>query len=288
MSAVDWRFPSMGGEARVQLESDVVEQAQLELAAEDVRVRIDAIEASLSRFRPGSELSAYNRDPSLPRSPVMRAFVRAARVAAVSSGGLVDATLVEAIERVEGGEPAGLDEALAAAPPRAPAHPRRHEHRQLDSGGIAKGMAADIAAAELPAGVSYAISCSGDVAVGGRRWQVAVASARSGAEVHRIGIHTGGVATSAIHGHLWRRHDGSYAHHLLDPSTGEPAWTGIVAATAVGRTALEAEVLAKTALLSGPERAKRVLIRRGGVLQHDSGTVEIVPALMATRARVAA
>ena len=88
---------------------------------------------------------------------------------------------------------------------------------------------------------------------------------------------SGGVATSGIAARIWRRADGSYAHHLLDPATGRPAWTGRVAATAVAESALEAEVLAKTALLSGPLVARRVLRPRGGVLQHDDGRVEVVP-----------
>ena len=114
-------------------------------------------------------------------------------------------------------------------------------------------MAADLAAAALPAGVRYAISCGGDVAVGGGEpWEVAVRSARSDAEVHRLRVRAGGVATSGIAARIWQRPDGSYAHHVLDPATGRPAWTGLVAATAVADSALEAEVLAKTALLSGP------------------------------------
>ncbi len=51
---------------------------------------------------------------------------------------------------------------------------------------------------------------------------------------------------------LWRAPDGTPRHHLLDPSTLEPAWTGIVGATALAPTAVEAEALAKAALLSGP------------------------------------
>jgi hypothetical protein len=46
----------------------------------------------------------------------------------------------------------------------------------------------------------------------------------------------------------------------------------------VAGSALEAEVLAKTALLSGPHRAGPLLRKRGGVLQHDDGRVEIIPA----------
>ena len=128
---------------------------------------------------------------------------------------------------------------------------------RLDPGGIAKGMAADLAAATLPAGVRYAISCGGDLAVGGERpWDVVVQSARTEAEVHRLRVRTGGVATSGIGARIWQGEDGRYAHHVLDPATGRPAWTGLVAVTAVAGSALEAEVLAKTALLSGPLGAR--------------------------------
>ena len=54
------------------------------------------------------------------------------------------------------------------------------------------------------------------------------------------------------------------AHHLIDRATGDPAWTGLIAATALAPTALEAEALAKAALLSGPEGARRVLAAGGG------------------------
>jgi thiamine biosynthesis lipoprotein len=68
---------------------------------------------------------------------------------------------------------------------------------------------------------------------------------------------------------------GALAHHLIDPATGAPAWTGLLTATALAPTALEAEALAKAALLSGPS-AGALLLRahRGGVLVHDDGTVE--------------
>ena len=103
-------------------------------------------------------------------------------------------------------------------------------------------------------------------------------SARDESEVHRLRVRSGGVATSGIGARIWQTEDGRYAHHVIDPATGRPAWTGLVAVTAVAGNALEAEVLAKAALLSGPLGARRLLRRRGGVLQHDDGRVEIVPA----------
>ena len=73
-----------------------------------------------------------------------------------------------------------------------------------------------------------------------------------------------------------RRADGRTAHHLLDPATGEPAWTGLLAVTALAPTTLEAETLAKIALLSGPAGARRLLARGGGVAIHADGGVETI------------
>jgi thiamine biosynthesis lipoprotein len=85
----------------------------------------------------------------------------------------------------------------------------------------------------------------------------------------------GAVATSGLNVRVWRRSDGAPAHHLLDPATGEPAWTGLVGATALAPTALEAESLAKAALLSGPAEGRGRLARHGGLLVHDDGDVEL-------------
>jgi thiamine biosynthesis lipoprotein len=301
----------MGCDATVRLESAALTSAELEAEADRVRATLDEVERALSRFRARSELNALNADPrgAVPASPVVQRLAVAVRWAGRRSGGLVDATLLHELERQgyrtsrDGAEPAPLDEALAAAPPRRAAHGSdarayllvgaddggrvvRPPGVALDSGGLGKGLAADLAAERLPAGVRYAIACGGDLAVGGwpgLPWEVAVRHARTGGEAHRLRLRAGGVATSGIDARLWRRRGGGFAHHLLDPATGEPAWTGIVAATAAADTALEAEVLAKTALLSGPGGARRLLHGRGGVLQHDSGRVELVAAVPVVR-----
>ena len=44
---------------------------------------------------------------------------------------------------------------------------------------------------------------------------------------------------------------------------------------------MEAETLAKAALLSGPEGGSAILAERGGLLVHDSGRVETVGPLSA-------
>ena len=55
-------------------------------------------------------------------------------------------------------------------------------------------------------------------------------------------------------------------------------------ATAVAPTALEAEALAKAALLKGPDAGLRVLERGGGVLVLDDGRVRLAgPAAQTVR-----
>jgi thiamine biosynthesis lipoprotein len=105
---------------------------------------------------------------------------------------------------------------------------------------------------------------------------------------HRLRISRGAVATSGVASRLWSLPGGGFGHHLMDPSTGEPAWTGVIQATALAPSALEAEMLAKVAVLSGPAGGRVALARHGGVLVLDSGDVErIEAAAMATEAVVA-
>ena len=47
----------------------------------------------------------------------------------------------------------------------------------------------------------------------------------------------------------------SEQHHLIDPSTARPAVSDVIRVTAIGRDAVEAEVLAKSLLLAGEAAA---------------------------------
>ena len=132
------------------------------------------------------------------------------------------------------------------------------------------------------------VDCGGDLRValarGAAPLDVVVEHPRTGDRAATLRVAGGGVATSGLARRLWHGPDGRPAHHLLDPATGEPAWTGLISATAVAATTLEAEALAKSAFLRGPAGARRVLGRRGGVLVHDDGAVE--PVVAAARMRL--
>ena len=68
---------------------------------------------------------------------------------------------------------------------------------------------------------------------------------------------SGAIATSGSDRRRWRTNAGD-AHHLIDPLTGRPAETYLLRVTVVGRTAVEAEVLAKALYLAGAESADGV------------------------------
>jgi thiamine biosynthesis lipoprotein len=148
----------------------------------------------------------------------------------------------------------------------------------FDGGGLVKGLAADILAVELRGHESFAVDAAGDLRLGGRlEREVRVASPFDGTTIHTYRVADAGVATSGIGRRAWRDAEGRPAHHLLDPSTGRPAYTGVVQATALAPTACQAEVRAKAAVLSGPVQAPQWL-PDGGVLVFDDAGHSVVPA----------
>jgi thiamine biosynthesis lipoprotein len=147
----------------------------------------------------------------------------------------------------------------------------------LDTGGTGKGLAADRVAQRLAELPRFVVDCGGDVRAGGTAssaWPVPVEVARPGRADGRatvVELADGAVASSGIDARLWRQ-DGGFAHHLIDPAAGEPAWTGVIGATAVAPSALEAETLAKAAVLAGPHAGVRWLGAHGGVLFTEDGS----------------
>jgi thiamine biosynthesis lipoprotein len=64
-------------------------------------------------------------------------------------------------------------------------------------------------------------------------------------------LHEHGAATSSVRRRRW-----AALHHLINPRTGLPAATGLEEVSVVARSGFDAEVIAKTALLAGPDVAR--------------------------------
>jgi thiamine biosynthesis lipoprotein len=127
----------------------------------------------------------------------------------------------------------------------------------------------------------FVVDCGGDMRVGGpdaarTPYQVEVEHPLTRECAAAIPVGGGGVATSGLNSRVWELAGGGFAHHLIDPAGGEPAWTGIVTATALAPSALEAETLAKTAMLLGARGARQILRARGGAIVHEDGRVELI------------
>jgi thiamine biosynthesis lipoprotein len=294
-------FDCFGSSCEVRLGAPARAQEALR-AVELVQRKLEGWHARFSRFLPGSELCRLNGNPSrtVPVSPLMARLAQAVALAGSSSGGLVDGTLIDQIEAAgyvrDLRHPLPLAMALALAPGRRPARAAsdagwrhlevdvragtvtRPPGVKLDSGGLAKGLFADALAEMLASQPSFAIDCAGDLAVGGRAARpraINVESPFDASTLHTFHLSRTAVATSGIGRRSWLDRDGRPAHHLLDPATGRPAFTGIVQATALAPSALMAEIYAKAALLSGPSAAEGWLAR-GGLLVFDDGSHRVI------------
>jgi FAD:protein FMN transferase len=278
----------------------------------------DAVEAArrsllgwheqFSRFIAGSELSRLNADPraEVPATGLMGRLVEAVREAGERTGGLVDGTLLHDIEAAgylgDVRRPLPLKLALGLAPRRRPAGPsaerrwqqiaydrttgavRRPPGVALDSGGLVKGLLADVLAGALDGHAAFAVDCAGDLRLGGAAGKprpVQVQSPFGRRILHTFHLADAGVATSGIGRRSWLDARGRPAHHLLDPATGRPAFTGLVQVTALAPTALEAEIRAKAAILAGPADA-RDWLPDGGVLVGEDGGFDVVAAASAS------
>jgi thiamine biosynthesis lipoprotein len=272
-------------------------------AAARVKRRLLAWHEQFTRFSPTSELSRLNGDPRrvVAVSPTMARFVAAAVGTAGATGGLVDPTLVDELEsagyrRDLRWDSLPLSRALLLAPGRAAAQPRavagwseievdraartvtRPPGVRIDSGGIFKGLCGDMLAGVLGGHASFALDAAGDLRFGGAagwRRPVRVTNPFDGAFMHVFELAHGAAATSGIGRRSWLDAGGRPAHHLLDPATGCPAFTGVVQVTALAQTGVEAEMRSKAALLSGPSGAMDWLAD-GGLVVLDDGTFRVV------------
>ena len=87
---------AFGGTVTIRGSAEVAE-ATVDRAEMDIRLVHD----TLTRFEEDSELCRLNADPrdTVPVGPVMLRFAEAVRTAGEMSGGLVDATCLDAVER---------------------------------------------------------------------------------------------------------------------------------------------------------------------------------------------
>jgi thiamine biosynthesis lipoprotein len=279
---------AMGGRLVIHLAIEDERREDARLALE----RIGRWAARLNRHSASSELLDLNADPhsAVMIGPTLASALAAGQVAAQTSAGLVDITLLDARLAAEQGAPA-----LAVGPRawtmrrgrRGTATVVRAPGLHFDLDGVGKGLLADRALALLGTHPNAVVDAGGDLAIRvapGRVWEIAVADPRDPAQdlcVLRIAYEFAtspvrlGVATSGTLVQRWVR-NGRVSHHLIDPRTGAPAVTDVLQATVIAESAQRAEALAKAAVIAGSVAGLELLERSeaaGAVLLTESGVV---------------
>jgi thiamine biosynthesis lipoprotein len=133
---------------------------------------------------------------------------------------------------------------------------------KLDLGATAKAWAADRACGAVydATGCGVLLSLGGDIATAGpspaQGWSIHVTDDHRGtasAPGQTISISGGGLATSSTTVRRWR-HEGRTMHHILDPSTGEPAASVWRTVSVAAIDCADANIAATAAIVRG-ERA---------------------------------
>jgi FAD:protein FMN transferase len=133
----------------------------------------------------------------------------------------------------------------------------------LDLGAVVKGLAVDMAAAELALLRDFAIDAGGDLYLGGRNaqgesWSVGIRNPRGEGLISRVRVSDQAVCTSGDYERT--APDGS--SHIVDGRT-RSAVTRIASVTVVASGAMLADALATAAFVLGPEAGIQFLCRMG-------------------------
>ena len=254
-------------------------------------------EQSLSRFRPHSELNQLNAISGWTAqvSETFWQVFETALEAEKASNGLVTPVVLEALvaagyDRSFDALPRELDAVPVSAWPSTGSlaevtwdKPTRSiclpADVSLDFGGVAKGWAAHQAAQRLAGLGPSLVSAGGDIAISaehsdGSPWLVDVDDPfQPGKFIETLALGRCGVATSGTDYRRWKQ-GGRWNHHIIDPRSGLPAQTDVLAATVIAPDAMQAETAAKVALILGSQQGMEWLEARpalAGLLILENG-----------------
>ncbi len=276
--------------------------------------RLEELEARWSRFRPDSEISQLNERPGAPVlvSRDTYELIEHALEGWRLTEGRFDPTLLREVraagydrsfELIGSPDAARGHTSYAGSVSNAPPHVDRPGAEQIwldpivgtvwlgaeiqvDPGGIGKGLAADLVVDLLIAegALGALVNVGGDLRAAGTApedegWIIAIDDPHDAdGVVGTIAIEAGAVASSWRTKRIWTAPDGTPRHHLIDPTTGLPANSGLAGVAVVTGVGWRAEVLAKAAFLAGPVQGAALLAAHdaSGLLVADDREVHEV------------
>ena len=265
------KFAAMGGLFEVTV---VGEKIGLISEAQDF---ISKLELLWSRFESQSDISRLNAAEGKPVlvSDETCLLIRLMIEANTKTNGLYDPTILPLlidIGYVESKTGSGKKSELPASA-RWPGNLREIEidhgivklpiGTTLDSGGIGKGLSADLLIQHLmeQGAQGVLVSASGDVvsrgdSIDGKSWKIGVEDPfNPGSEFEKVQINDGAVATSSSMKNTF----GVDSHHLISTLTGNSAESTVATTTVIAKTGATSEVLTKIAFNHEPVKAAELI-----------------------------
>ncbi len=255
-----------------------------------VKQALDAVDTSMSTYKPDSELSRFNAGPGAQDVPISGALADVLSVAFdvhTRSQGAFDVTVGPLVERWGFGAKGELTVVPSQADVDALRSRLGHTHLtfdaqastlrkdaealQVDLSAIAKGYGVDQAAAALQeAGwEDFLVEVGGEVRVAGkteagRPWRLAVEkpSTTERAIFEVIELEDRAMATSGDYRNFTVV-DGTRYSHTIDPTTGRPVTHDLASVSVVADTCAEADALATALNVLGPQRGLELAEREG-------------------------
>jgi thiamine biosynthesis lipoprotein len=233
-----------------------------------VRSEFEASEEAMSRFRDSSEVTRLNRTAGrlegIAVSWRLRQALTVSDRAHRLTEGRFEPRVLRDLERL-GDAGADLDSSRGVSDGR-PAGPiaevdgtRRFRLDQpVDLGGIGKGLALRWAGAVLDrVGIeSFLLDAGGDLLVRGEPreggpWRIGIEDPTGGPEpLAVLTADNGAVTTSSVRRRRWTAGSRT-VHHLIDPFTGEPGGSGLLAVTVAAPDPAWSEIWSKALFLAG-------------------------------------
>jgi len=261
-------------------------RAQLAEAADAAFEEIDRLDGQMSNYSETSELTYINRNAALQDVIVEKElfdFLKASLDYSRTTDGTFDVTVGPLMKSW------GFFDNKGRVPDAAElkslmthvgfkhviADEKTHSIRfdckgvEIDLGGIAKGYAVDRAAAILKAsGVSSAFISSGSSSIcaigsppGQKAWTVDVSDPHDRSrKLERIDLKDSSISTSACREKTFESGGKTYCH-IMDPRIGRPI-EGLISATIITNSGVEAEALSKALMVMGIDRARQFLRAR--------------------------
>lgn len=255
----------------------------------DIQAVLDAVNASMSTYRPDSEISRFNALATEEWMPVSSDFYRvlsAALAVGRDSGGAYDVTIGPLVDRWGFGPTPGREELPGAAEIQQlkgqvgqdqlrvegeTSRLKKLAPRRLDFSSIAKGFAVDEVARLLEQrGLhDYLVEVGGEMRLAGHSprgdtWRIAIEQpdTQGRAVARAIRVTDAAVATSGDYRNYFEV-DGVRYSHTIDPRSGRPVNHQLVSVTVIHPSAMLADAWATALSVLGPEEGSAVAKRLG-------------------------